>query len=392
MLNFNYVNPTRIVFGKGSIAQLPELIPASAKVLMLYGGGSIKRNGVYEQVQAALAGRRLTEFAGIEPNPRCETCVRALAQAKAEGSDFLLAVGGGSVIDAAKFIAAALKYRGADPWDLLRDWSKIRRAAPLGVVLTLPGTGSEMNGGAVISRDKISKNSSETNHEKLHFISEHVFPQFSILDPETTYSLPAKQFANGTIDAFVQTLEQYLTFPANAPLQDRYAEGLLQTIVEEAPKVLANPRDYDARANIMWCATQALNGLIGCGVPQDWASHMIGHELTALYGLDHGQTLALVMPRVMRHERQRKRTKLLQYAERVWRLSDGDEERRIDRAIACTEDFFRSLDMPTRLSECGVPTEAARLVARRLAKRKMFLGEHADLGAKEVEAILAQPT
>jgi NADP-dependent alcohol dehydrogenase len=381
MLNFNSVNPTRIVFGKGSIAKLAELVPAKARVLMIYGGGSIKQNGVYDQVRKALAGHTLCEFGGIEANPRCETCVKAVALARAEKIDFLLAVGGGSVIDATKFIAAAVKYAGNDPWDLLRDWSLIRDALPLGTVLTLPGTGSEMNPGAVISR--------ESTHEKLHFLSDHAFPRFSILDPETTFSLPQRQFANGTIDAFVQVLEQYLTFDVKAPLQDRFAEGIMQTIVEEAPKVLANPRDYDARANIMWCATNALNGWIGCGVPQDWASHMIGHELTALYGMDHGQTLAVVMPRVMRHQRARKGAKLLQYAARVWQLTGGPEEERIDKAIAQTAAFFRSLGTPTELADYGVPSEVGGLVSQRLAARNMRLGEHEDIGRKEVEEILS---
>ena len=381
MLNFTYFNPTRIVFGKGTIPEVSNLIPRDAKVMMTYGGGSIRRNGVYQQVTAALADRKLVEFSGIEPNPRYETCIKAVAQAKAEGIDFLLAVGGGSVIDGTKFIAAALKYSGPDPWDLLTNWSLIRDAVPLGAVLTLPGTGSEMNGGSVISRDSI--------HEKLFFKSELVNPRFSILDPETTFTLPQRQFANGTVDAFVQVLEQYLTYDAGALLSDRFAEGILSTLIEEAPKVKANPRDYEARANIMWCATNGLNGWIACGQPQDWASHMIGHELTALYGVDHGQSLAIVMPGVMQHERGRKRAKMLQFAARVWGLTDGSDDSRIDRAIARTEDFFHSLGVGTRLSDYGIPADAPPLVASRLAGRKMLLGEHQDLGRKEVEEILS---
>lgn len=380
MMNFVYHNPTKIVFGRGTIAQLPELIPATARVLMTYGGGSIKQNGVYDQVRQAMTGRTLFEFGGIEPNPTYETCLQAVALAKAERLDYLLAVGGGSVIDGTKFIAAALKYAGSDPWDLLLDWSKIQQAVPFGTVLTLPGTGSEMNGGSVISR--------QTDHQKLFFITPVTFPAFSILDPETTFSLPDRQFANGTIDAFVQVLEQYLTYPVDAPLQDRFAEGILLTILEETPKVLRDPRNYAARANLMWCATHGLNGLIACGVPQDWASHMIGHELTALYGVDHGRTLALVMPRMMRHQRARKREKLLQYAARVWNLRDGDEEQRIDEAIARTGAFFQQLGVSTTLADHGVPPEAAGLVAQRLADRGLKLGEHEDLGSAEVEEIL----
>ncbi len=381
MLNFTYHNPTRIVFGKGTIAELATLVPPDAKVLLLYGGGSIRRNGVYDQVRHALAGHALVEHGGIEANPHYETCLDAVATVRAEKVDFLLAVGGGSVIDAAKFIAAAAVYPGHEPWDLIRDWSLLRGAIPLGAVLTLPGTGSEMNGGAVISR--------QATREKLYFVSEHTFPQFSILDPETTYSLPPRQFANGTIDAFVQVLEQYLTYDVDAPLQDRFAEGILLTILEEAPKVQADPRNYAARANLMWCATNGLNGAIGCGVPQDWTSHAIGHELTALYGVDHGQSLALVMPLVMRHQRGRKRAKLLQYAQRVWGLTGGDEAARIDAAIARTEAFFRSLGAATRLADCGVPPAAAAEVAARLARRNILFGEHQDIGSKEVEEIMA---
>lgn len=382
MLNFTYQNPTEIVFGRGTISKLHDLIPTTARVLLTYGGGSIKRNGVYEQVCKAVDGRATVEFGGIEPNPRYETCLQAVELAKAERVDFIVAVGGGSVIDATKFIAAAVNYSGAEPWDMLTDWSLVPAAVPFGTVLTLPGTGSEMNSGAVISRQR--------DQLKLYFLSPHTYPRFSILDPETTYSLPPRQFANGTVDAFVQVLEQYLTYPVDAPLQDRYAEGLMLTLLEEAPKVQADGHNYAARANVMWCATQALNGLIACGVPQDWASHMIGHELTAIYGIDHGQTLAVVMPRVMRHQRARKRVKLLQYAARVWGLSDGDEDARIDAAIARTEGFFRSLGVSTSLADYGVPAEAGTLVAQRLAERGARIGEHMDLGPKEVAEILRQ--
>ena len=295
MLNFTYYNPVQSVFGRGSIAELPKVMPACEKVLLTYGGGSIKRNGVYEQVHAALKGRRLLEFGGIEPNPRYETCMKAVELARAEGVDFLLAVGGGSTIDGTKFIAAAVPYKAKDPWDMLTNWARVpANPLPLGCVLTLPATGSEMNGGAVVSR--------ESTNEKLFFHSPHVFPRFSILDPETTYSLPARQTANGVVDAFVHTTEQYLTYPADAPLQDRQAEAILLTLVEEGPKALADPQNYAVRANLMWCATQALNGLIGCGVPQDWTTHMIGHELTALYGIDHAQSLAIVLPGVLQHQ------------------------------------------------------------------------------------------
>ncbi len=381
MLNFTYQNPTKIVFGKGTIAEIKNLVPTAGRVMLTFGGGSIRRNGVHRQIVEALSGRHVVEFGGIEPNPRYETCLKAVALAKAEGIDFLLAAGGGSVIDGTKFIAAAARYAGAEPWDLLGNSSLIRDALPLGTVLTLPGTGSEMNGGAVVSR--------EATAEKLFFLSEHTFPRFSILDPETTFTLPDRQFANGTVDAFVQVLEQYLTYDVDAPLQDRFAEGILLTLIEESGKVKIDPRNYNARANLMWCATNGLNGWIACGQPQDWASHMIGHELTALYGVDHGQSLAIVMPGVMRHQRSQKRQKLLQYAARVWGLTEGDAEWRIDRAIASTEDFFRGLGLGTRLADYQIPADSAPRVAARLADRKMFLGEHQSIGRKEVEEILA---
>ncbi|MEI8374253.1 MAG: iron-containing alcohol dehydrogenase [Planctomycetota bacterium] len=383
MLNFNFYNPTKIIFGKDTIPKIKNLIPESAKVMLTYGGGSIKRNGVYDQIIHALDGRHVVEFGGIEPNPDYDTCLKAVAQVKAEGVDFLLAAGGGSVIDGTKFIAAAAKYTEPDPWDLLLNASLIRDALPLGTVLTLPGTGSEMNGGSVISRHSTT--------EKLFFLSDHTFPRFSILDPETTFTLPARQFANGTVDAFVQVLEQYLTYDVDAPLQDRFSEGILLTLIQEAPKVEADPRNYNARANIMWCATNGLNGWIACGQPQDWASHMIGHELTALYGVDHGQSLAIVMPGVMQHQRGQKRKKLLQYAERVWGLR-GEDESCIDQAIAKTEEFFRSLGVGTRLADYRIPAESAPLVAARLTERKMLLGEHQAIGRKEVEQILSLRT
>ena len=382
MLNFTYHNPVKIVFGRGSIAQLPRLVPADAKILMIYGGGSIKQNGVYDQIIAALKRNPPAEFGGIEPNPRYETCLKAVEQVRAEGFDFLLGVGGGSSLDAAKFIAAASVYKGKNPWDMMTNWARVPAdSLPVGCVLTLPATGSEMNGGAVVSR--------EETKEKLFFNSPHSFPRFSILDPETTYTLPSRQTANGVVDAFIHTTEQYLTIPADAPLQDRQAEAILLTLIEEGPKVLAEPRNYDVRANLMWCATQALNGLIGSGVPQDWATHAMGHELTALYGVDHAQSLAVVLPGMLRHQRERKRAKLLQYAERVWQLCDGDDDSRVDRAIERTEEFFRSLGVGTRLSDYDIPAEAVELVASRLEKRRMKLGEHQDLTENDVKEILA---
>lgn len=380
MRNFEYYNPTRIVFGRDTIAKLSELVPIDARVLLLYGGGSIKKNSVYDQVMNALESLEVEEFGGIEPNPRYETCMKAVGKAREEKCGFLLAVGGGSVLDAAKFVAAAVEYVGEDPWDILSKRVPLKAAIPLGAVLTLPATGSEMNAGSVISRD--------STQEKLVFSSDLVRPRFSMLDPQTTFSLPPAQTANGIVDAFVHTVEQYATYPASAPLQDRQAEAIMLTLIEEGPKVLDDPTDYDARANVMWCATNALNGWIGLGVPADWAAHVIGHELTALYGVDHGTSLAIVEPGVWEHQRERKREKLLQYAERVWNVMDGSEEERLRQAIAKTDSFFQALGIGTRLSDHGISEDACSTVAKRLADRNKKVGEHGDLGEAEVTEIL----
>lgn len=382
MQNFSYYNPTRILFGKGQIAAIAAQIPKGSKVLVTYGGGSIKQNGVYDQVKAALAGFEWHEFGGIEPNPRYETLMRAVEIVRREKVTFLLAVGGGSVCDGSKFIAAAARFKGAEPWDILSKGAAVEDATPLGVVLTLPATGSESNTFAVISR--------ESTGDKLAFGSEHCYPRFAVLDPETTFSLPLRQVSNGIVDAFVHTMEQYMTYPANAALQDRFAESILKTLIEIGPKVIANPQDYDLRAEQVWCATMALNGLIGCGVPQDWSTHMIGHEITAEYGLDHAQTLAVTLPGVLRHRWQDKREKLLQYAERVWGITLGSEADRIEVAIARTEGFFQSVGVITRLVGYGVGSEAPQRIADRLASRGVnALGERGNITPQFVKEILS---
>jgi NADP-dependent alcohol dehydrogenase len=381
MQNFQYRNPVKLLFGKGQIANIAAEIPSGARILMTYGGGSIKKNGVYDQVKAALAGRELAEFGGIEPNPRYETLMRAAERVRAEGIGFLLAVGGGSVLDGTKFIAAASRFEG-DAWDICSKHAPLTSAAPLGCVITLPATGSEMNSTAVISR--------EETHEKLFFANDHVYPQFSVLDPEATFSLPPRQVANGVVDAFVHTTEQYLTYPGDAPLQDRFAEAILLTLIEDGPKTLADPKDYEARASLMWCATMALNGLIGLGVPQDWATHMIGHEITAIAGLDHAQTLAIALPGVLEVERDNKREKLLQYAARVWGLKTGSEEGRITEAIARTRAFFERLGVPTTLSGYGLAPEVGAQAADRLERRGWVkLGERGTIDPGAVRRALA---
>ena len=380
MENFTFNNPTRIHFGRGQIAAIDRELPAAARVLLLAGGGSIKANGVYDQVLKALGARTRFDFFGVEANPDYDTLMRAVELCRKEKVDWILAVGGGSVLDGAKFVAAAVPFKG-EPWDILSKRAPLQSALPIGTVLTLPGTGSEANGAAVISRRTIT--------DKLAFIHPLVYPRFSVLDPETTFSLPEKQIANGIADAFTHVMEQYLTFPAHAAIQDRFAESVLKVLIDEGAKSVANPRDYASRANVVWAATWALNGAIGVGVPQDWASHMIGHELTALHGIDHARTLAVVLPSLMSVQRSSKREKILQYGERVWGITQGSEDSRIDAAISKTRDFYEGLGLRTRLSDYGVSVETAATVANRLGSRGMIaLGERGDITPAVVEKIL----
>lgn len=371
MLNFTFYNPTRILFGKGRIADLANEIPAKARILITYGGGSVIKTGTLDEVKAALKDFTLFEFGGIEPNPSYEQLMDSVELARREKIDFLLAVGGGSVIDGTKFIAAAIVFEGV-PWDILAKNATIKKAIPFGCVLTLPATGSEMNDGAVITR--------QATHDKLVFSSPLVFPRFAVLDPSKTLTLPPQQVANGVVDAFVHIVEQYITYPVDAKVQDRFAEGLLLTLIEEGTKAMAETANEEVRANLMWTATLALNGLIGAGVPQDWATHMLGHEITALHGLDHAQTLAIILPAMLQVRREEKREKLLQYAERVWGLRDGDEEGRIDQAIELTRIFFESLNVKTRLSDYDISKEAIPEMVSQLKRHGMVsLGEHHDM-------------
>lgn len=371
MQNFTFYNPTRILFGKGRIADLAGEIPAHSRILITYGGGSVIKTGTLDEVRAALKDFTLFEFGGIAPNPSYEELMDAVELARREKIDFLLAVGGGSVIDGTKFIAAAVGFEGL-PWDILAKQATIKTAIPFGCVLTLPATGSEMNDGAVITR--------EASRDKLAFSSPLVFPRFAILDPAKTLTLPPQQVANGVVDAFVHIMEQYLTYPVDAKVQDRFAEGLLLTLIEEGPRALAEPADEAVRANLMWTATLALNGLIGAGVPQDWATHMLGHEITVLHGMDHAQTLAIILPAMMQVRRDEKRAKLLQYAERVWRLRDGDEDGRIDKAILLTRAFFESLNVKTRLSDHGIGKATIPELLAQLQRHDMTaLGEHRNM-------------
>ncbi|MGO1659053.1 MAG: iron-containing alcohol dehydrogenase [Marinobacter sp.] len=372
MNNFNFYNPTRIAFGDGKISELDQLVPRDAKVLVLFGGESARRTGTLEEVKSALGNRQVTEFGGIEPNPSFETLMKAVVQVREQNADFLLAVGGGSVIDGTKFVAAAAVFEG-DEWDiLLKSGNNIERALPFGSVLTLPATGSEMNKGAVVTRKSLQA--------KLPFHSDLVFPQFSVLDPTKTFTLPLRQVGNGVADAFVHVIEQYLTYPAQAPVQDRFAEGLLLTLTEIGEQALAEPDNYQVRASLMWTATLALNGLIGSGVPQDWATHMLGHELTALHNLDHAQTLAIVLPSMLRERKAAKLDKLVQYAERVWNIREGSAEEKTEAAIAKTQAFFESLGVKTHLSDYNLGEEHIEPLIKSLESHGMVaLGEHGDV-------------
>ncbi|TLX50524.1 NADH-dependent alcohol dehydrogenase [Pseudoalteromonas ruthenica] len=380
MLNFEFKNTTEILFGEGQSKLIAERLNSNDKILLLYGGGSIKKNGVYDDVVAALAGFEFVEFAGVEPNPTYETLSEALQVVKEQDINFILAVGGGSVIDGAKYIAAAAHYPG-DGWDILVEGAEVKSALPIGAVLTLPATGSESNGNSVVTK--------KTTQQKRAFGSPLVQPQFAVLDPTYTYSLPTRQVANGVVDAFVHVIEQYLTYPVNAPLQDRFAEGILSTLIEQGPQALSTPHDYAVRANIMWSATMALNGLIGKGVPQDWATHMIGHELTALYNLDHAQTLAIVLPALMFVKKEQKREKIMQLGRRVFALENADEEALIDATIKAVQDFFEQMGVKTRLSDYGLDSQAASEAAENLRRNDLHeLGEHGDITPQVAQSIL----
>lgn len=377
MLNFNYHNPTHIVFGKDQIEQLDTLVPKDAKILITYGGGSAKKTGVLDKVQAELAKseRKVLEFGGIGANPELSVLMKAVEIVRDEKVDFLLAVGGGSVMDGTKFIAIAAfadEFIGRERELLNFGFAPVpvAGAVPLGTVVTLPATGSEMNAFAVIS-DGV---------DKLPVFSPLIYPVFSILDPVFTYTLPATQVANGVVDTFIHTIEQYVTYPVDARFQDRTAEGILTTLIEIGKQTMDEPENYEARANLVWCATMALSGVVGSGVPQDWNTHMIGHEVTALFGVDHARTLAAVLPAIWKVRKEQKKEKLLQYAERVWGITEGDTDVRVDKAIARTEEFFQSLGMKTRLSDYNIREEDIEAIVQSLEKHGMTaLSETGDV-------------
>ena len=384
MLNFELYNPTNYVFGKGQTEKLSKLVPARAKILLAYGGGSIFKNGVYDQVKAALAGFEIVEFGGIEPNPRFETLMKAVEIVKSENITFILAVGGGSVIDGVKFISGAVHFEG-NPIDILKNrvlFTDITKVIPFGTVLTLPATGSEMNSGSVVTI--------EATQEKLVLGGSALFPKFSICDPNVIASLPKRQIQNGVVDAFTHVMEQYLTYPHDALLQDRIAESILQTLTEIGPSVVENPTDYKLASNFMWCATMALNGLIQKGVPSDWATHMIGHELTALYEIDHARTLAIIGPNLYRVLFETKKDKLAQYGERVWQITGNSIEEKAEKAIQKTVDFFHIMGMKTKLSENtdNYQNTAAFIVNRFEERGWKALGEKQNVTLDKVKEIV----
>jgi NADP-dependent alcohol dehydrogenase len=382
MNNFDFKNPTKIIFGKDTIEKLEDEIPEKAKILLLYGGGSIKSNGIYDQVKASLKNFKVLEFGGIPANPEYSLLLEALKIIKEEDITYLLAVGGGSVIDGTKFLSAAALYDGNTPWDILSKNIRTEKGMPFGTILTLPATGSEMNSGAVITK--------KDTKEKLSMGGPGLFPQFSILDPKVIISIPKRQIANGLTDAFSHVLEQYMTYPSGALLQDRFSEGILQTLIEVAPKVLENPADHAAASNFMWSCTMALNGLIQKGVPTDWAVHAMGHELTALHGIDHARTLAIIIPSHYLFNFEAKKEKLAQYGERVWNITSGSMDEKAQAAIEKTVTFFHDLGIDTKLSDYTVDYEGtAEKIARRFTDRGWLgLGEHKSLTPDRIEKIV----
>ena len=378
--NFSYYNPVKIIFGKDTIRLVSKNIPENAKIMITYGGGSIFKNTVYNQVKNALLGHEIIEFGGIEVNPTFETLMKAVELGRAEKVNFLLAVGGGSVIDGTKFISAAIPFLDGNEWEnIVLAKSRYKLAVPFGAILTLPATGSEMNSGAVISK--------AATQEKYGMGGPLLFPKFSILDPETTFSLPKEQIANGLADAFTHLMEQYLTYPVNAKIQDEFAEGILRTLIEISPKVMANHTDYETMSNFMWAATTALNGMLSVGVPTDWATHQIGHELTALHGIDHARSLAVVLPHLMQYKLEDKKGKMIQFAKRVYNET-GSEEELVEKAIKNTITFYESLGIPTKASAYGIGNKTIQKIKKRFSDRKVALGEQKDIYPDDIEKIL----
>ncbi len=382
MVTFRLHNPTEILFGEGQIEALPTLIPAGTKVLLLYGGGSIKRNGVYDAAKTGLVGRDIVEFGGVEVNPVYETLLKARQIARNAGCTFVLGVGGGSVIDAAKFLAAIIPLEVSDPWEYLMAGNQPKMVLPVGAIVTLPATGSESNPVSVITH--------AAKHLKLPFSHAAARPRFAILDPSTMRTLSRRQLENGAVDAFTHVLEQYLTLPVNTPVQFGFSEALLDVLIEWGPR-LVSENTAEARENIMWAANQALNGLIGSGVPQDWSTHMIGHAITALYDIDHARTLSMVMPSVLRHQMKAKLPMLARYARRIWKIEEANDVLAAEAGIAATETWFARMGCPTRISQAENAVIVAEDIVTHIEQAGQFpLGETSSIHGADVRAILAR--
>ena len=372
-MKYSYYNPTAIQFGEGQIKTIVNFISKDQKILLVYGGGSIKKNGVYAQVSNALDGYKWSEFSGVEPNPSIETLNKAVEIIKNEKIDFILAVGGGSVIDGCKYLAAAALYDG-DGWDFL-EGKQVEQALPMGAILTLPATGSESNANTVISK--------KATNEKKYFGSPLLYPKFAVLDSTVMSTLDDRQLANGLVDAFVHTCEQYLTYPNTSLLHDGYAQTILKGLHKLAQE-WENRKTPLWQENLMLLANQALNGFIGSGVPQDWATHMIGHEITAFYGLDHAQSLAVVQPHLLRVMIEDKKEKLTQMGKEVF-----DMPHNYEMVIEAIEYMYQSIGVPTKLSAYKTDDKVIDNITKALEAHGMTaLGEKENLTLDKVSQIL----
>lgn len=350
MRKFEFYNPTKLIFGQGTLQALRTEVPKYGKnVLLMYGGGSIKRSGLYDNVIAELAGigAVVTELAGVEPNPRLSTVHKGVALCREHHIDLILAVGGGSVLDCAKAVAVGAKYEG-DMWDFVERKAAPQGALPLGTVLTMAATGSEMNNGSVITN--------EVTKEKMGWGSIHAYPAFSILDPENTFSLPRDQTVYGMVDIMSHTLEHYFHTDSNTPLQDGFLETLLRTVIETAPKLIEDLNNYELRETIMYCGTMALNGMVSMGFAGDWATHNIEHAVSAVYDIPHGGGLAILFPQWMRYNLSTNPARFRQLAVNVFGIDPSgktDEQTGLE-GIEALRSFWDSIGAPKTLGDYDI--------------------------------------